>query len=185
MYSPEDINADLEQSIKDEEKAISDYVDRASGAKYGGDSETEALYRHIIKEENEHAQEFRKRLREREENICQIVDNNFVTGIKQSLNSMKEDFPADTNAINNLIENVDRLHEYCKGKTEYTGQILIDLADKYNIPNSKLDILRERIEGLDFKDADAVAQEILAEPQDWTQVNPEFFIDFIEEEDNG
>lgn len=58
------IVVDLARSFQQEEDAIADYKARAETARKAGDNVTAELYEHVTSEEEEHAREFSKRIRE-------------------------------------------------------------------------------------------------------------------------
>ena len=49
-------------SINEEEQAVTDYTERAAGARQSGDEKTARLFEHIATEEETHAKEFKERM---------------------------------------------------------------------------------------------------------------------------
>lgn len=154
----DDIVKNLVESIKDEQKAIYDYANRAESAKINGDSAVSKIYSHVISEEIEHAKEFTERLKEKR-GICHLTRP--LNGAIYILTMVKDENPEQYEALDSLINDLDMIQDYCgQARANLQG-----LADNYNFTVADLQKwgILEKIEGLSARDADAVFQETMQE----------------------
>jgi len=156
MNSDDIVKANLVESIKDEQKAIYDYANRAESAKINGDSAVSKIYSHVISEEIEHAKEFTERLKEKR-GICHLTSP--LSDAIYILTMVKDKNPEQYEALDSLINDLDMIQDYCGQAREN----LQGLADNYNFTVADLQKwgILEKIEGLSARDADAVFQETM------------------------
>lgn len=167
----DDIVKNLVESIKDEQKAIYDYANRAESAKINGDSAVSKIYSHVISEEIEHAKEFTERLKEKR-GICHLTRP--LNGAIYILTMVKDENPEQYEALDSLINDLDMIQDYCgQARANLQG-----LADNYNFTVADLQKwgILEKIEGLSARDADAVFQETMQGIES-TKKTPNFFED--------